>query len=86
MTVMINVGVRELRDGLSKYLAQVKEGETLTITEHGRPIARIAPAGNSVLDRLIAEGRVTPARHPKKVAMPSTITAMVSDLIDEQRR
>lgn len=86
MSVMITVGVREFRDGLSKYLSQVKEGESLTVTEHGRPIARITPTGDSVVDRLIAEGRITPARQPKKVATQSGITAMVSDLIDEQRR
>ena len=83
---MITVGVREFRDGLSRYLSQIKEGETLTVTEHGRPIARIAPVGDSVLDRLIAEGRVNPAAKAKTKAVQPTITALVTDLIDEQRR
>lgn len=86
MSVMVNVGVRELRDGLSKHLALVKNGETITVTEHGKPIARIVPPGDSVIERLIAEGRITPAKHPKRPARPPVIEAMVSDLIDEQRR
>lgn len=58
------VGVRELRQNLSVYLRRVEKGETLEVTEHGRPVARLAPlpAGQGVLDRMIAEGRATPAR------------------------
>ena len=35
----MNVGVRELRDGLSRHLATVREGHTITVTDHGRPVA-----------------------------------------------
>lgn len=38
------VGVRELRQNLSRYLERVKEGETLTITERGREVARLVPS------------------------------------------
>src|ERR1700679_3029281 len=38
------VGVRELRQNLSIYLARVKEGETLTVTERGREVARLIPS------------------------------------------
>lgn len=57
------VGVRELRQNLSVYLRRVKEGEALEVTEHGRTVARLVPAREheSVLERLIAEGRATPA-------------------------
>ena len=59
------VGVRELRQNLSVYLRRVESGETLDVTEHGRLVARLAPAPEtSTLDRLIAEGRATPARRP----------------------
>ena len=53
------VGVRELRQNLSVYLDRVKEGETLEVTEHGRPVAQLAPLAvqpMSTVDRLIAEG------------------------------
>lgn len=39
------VGVRELRQNLSKYLDRVKEGEALVVTERGREVARLIPAG-----------------------------------------
>lgn len=58
------VGVRDLRQNLSVYLRRVERGEVLEVTEHGRPVARLAPAPApelSILDRLIAEGQVTPA-------------------------
>jgi prevent-host-death family protein len=46
------VGVKELKDNLSAYLRQVKEGATFTITEHGQPIGRLAPLQKSVEARL----------------------------------
>lgn len=39
------VGVRELRQNLSKYLERVKKGEALAVTERGREVARLIPAG-----------------------------------------
>jgi prevent-host-death family protein len=56
------VGVRELRQNLSVYLDRVKEGETLTVTEHGVVVAVLAPAPAATLspiERLVAEGRAT---------------------------
>jgi prevent-host-death family protein len=32
---MNTVGIRELRDHLSQHLAEVREGHTVTITDHG---------------------------------------------------
>ena len=84
----MNVGVRELRDGLSRHLAAVREGQTVTVTDHGRPIAQIVPVGQlTALERLIAEGRVRAARVRKQPAPdPVASTGTVSDLIAEQRR
>lgn len=42
------VGVRELRQNLSRYLERVKDGETLTVTERGHEVARLVPShGNA---------------------------------------
>lgn len=84
----MDVGVRELRDGLSRHLAEVRSGRTLTVTDHGRPIARIVPVGQPTkLEQLRAEGRVQLARVRKQRAPePVTSTGTVSDLIGEQRR
>lgn len=84
----VNVGVRELRDGLSRHLAEVRSGHTVTVTDHGEPVARIVPIGvPSALERLVAEGRVQLAAARKRPA-PKPIWAggAVSDLVDQQRR
>ena len=56
------VGVRELRQNLSKYLRRVERGERLEVTERGRPVAVLAPLGESEspLGRLVAAGRILP--------------------------
>lgn len=51
----MNLGVRELRDGLSRHLALVRRGAEITVTDHGKPIARLMPLDAvSGLERLIA--------------------------------
>lgn len=40
---MNRVGVRELRQNLSVYLRRVRRGETLEVTERGRPVAVLQP-------------------------------------------
>jgi prevent-host-death family protein len=61
---MDSVGVRELRQNLSRYLTQVKEGESFRVTERGREVARLTPSGpaDSPLARLAAERGATMAR------------------------
>jgi prevent-host-death family protein len=56
------VGVRELRQNLSVYLRRVQRGERLEVTDHGRPVAVLAPIGDSAgtLERLVVTGRVLP--------------------------
>lgn len=61
--VMAVVGIRELNQQTSQILERVRAGETIEITDRGVPIAEIRPIGReqSVLARLVAEGRLTPA-------------------------
>ncbi len=84
----MDIGIRELRDGLSRHLASVREGHTITVTDHGKPIARIVPVdGPTRLQQLVAEGRARPPLKPKRPArIPSEAGGIVSDLIGEQRR
>lgn len=44
MTHNQSVGVRELRQNLSRYLELVKAGEALVVTERGREVARLVPS------------------------------------------
>ena len=64
MQAVDRVGVRELRQNLSVYLARIARGETLEVTDRGHAVAILAPLPrpSSVLERLRAEGRVTPAK------------------------
>ena len=84
----MEVGIRELRDGLSRHLTAVRQGHTVTVTDHGRPVARIVPVDEPTrLERLRAEGRVRPAPRRKGPAPdPVDAGSTVSDLLDDQRR
>jgi prevent-host-death family protein len=61
---MHSVGVRELRQNLSRYLVKVKEGESFAVTERGREVARLMPSGpvDSPIARLVAERGATMPR------------------------
>jgi prevent-host-death family protein len=59
---MERIGVRELNQHTSRYLARVKAGETIEVTEHGLPVAMMIPiqSGVSLLERLVARGEAQP--------------------------
>ncbi len=92
------VGVRELRQNLSIYLDRVKAGETLEVTEHGQPVAQLGPRPSrpaSIVDQLIAEGRITPAtldhrtlQPPPELPDPSgrTLSEILQEMRDEEYR
>ncbi len=86
---MAEAGIRDLRDHLSRYLERVRSGEVLTVTDRGQPIARLVPVdGPHTLDRLIAEGLVTPAatRDRRRPTTRVAVSGQVSELVAEQRR
>lgn len=59
---MTTVGVRELRQRASELLRLVEEGETVEITDRGRPVALLGPIpGNAGIERLRATGDLVPA-------------------------
>ncbi len=58
----MDVAVRELKAKLSAYLRQASAGETITVTDRGRPVAVIGPVLGPVdLPAAVAAGWVTPA-------------------------
>ena len=85
---MAEVGIRELRDHLSKYLDDVQAGNDIVVTDRGRAVARILPmSGERAIDRLIREGRVTPAKTAKRsLPRPVKANGTVSDLVSDQRQ
>ena len=85
------MGVRELRQNLSVYLTRVKKGEALTVTEHGQEVAELRPlpAAADPLSRLVAEGRVVPARRaPSSLPRPLRLRLgrPASALLEELRK
>lgn len=85
---MTEVGVRELRDHLSRFLAQVQAGNEVVVTDRGRAIARVVPmSGERTLDVLVRDGLVIPARRRQRRRPPPLNShGTVSDLVAEQRR
>jgi prevent-host-death family protein len=85
------VGIRQLKANLSGYMGQVKAGQTVVITERGKPIGRIipeAPAVSARLQALVAAGlaewsgeQLSP-RHPTVV---NRSEKLVSELVVEMR-
>jgi prevent-host-death family protein len=58
---MRRVGVRELKQNASQVLAAVKAGETVEVTEHGRPVAMLVPTTpKSEYERLLEAGDIAP--------------------------
>lgn len=86
----MEVGIKELRDHLSRYLDVVREGHEVTVTDHGTAVARLVPLDRPrPLDRLIAEGLVTPAlvrKRSRPIGRGISTTGTVSDLVADQRQ
>lgn len=86
---MVEAGIRDLRDHLSRYLERVEAGEELTVTDRGRPVARLVPVTElRPYERLVAEGVVQPpvARRRSRPSRRLDTDGSVSDLVAEQRR
>jgi prevent-host-death family protein len=59
---MTSVGIRELRQRASELVRKVEEGETIEITDRGRPVAVLAPLPDpGPTERLRASGDLAPA-------------------------
>jgi prevent-host-death family protein len=56
------VGIRELRQHASQVLKRVSRGESVEVTDHGHPIARIVPLQPGPVRQLLLEGRATEAK------------------------
>jgi prevent-host-death family protein len=92
---MITAGIKELKNQLSRYIALVKKGDDVLITERGRIIARVVKENSrrasmrQTLQLLVLRGQVIiPTREikrdiPKPVKLPGK---SVSEIVIEDRR
>ena len=61
----MQIGIRELRAGLAAYVRRAAAGESIVVTQSGRPVAVLGPVDGSRapgLDDLIAHGAVVAPR------------------------
>lgn len=84
----MEVGIRELRADLSRFVKRVREGEEIVVTDRGKAVARLVPLdGERTIDRLIREGLVRPAPNRGRRTLPRPIEGAgpLSDLVIEGR-
>jgi prevent-host-death family protein len=85
------IGVRELRQYASVYLARVEDGETLEVTDRGRPVAMLVPVKGDPWHGLIASGRVAPPTEEGDVLDEGpqdygvNVSERLADMRDEER-
>lgn len=94
---MNRVGIRDLKAHLSEYLRKVRNGENLTITDHGEDIALLQPMPGTKsktrihLEKLAAKGIISLPKlgNRKPLGMKNPIKLpggkLVSDIIIEDR-
>lgn len=75
---METIGLRELNQNPSRAVARVRAGESLVVTDRGKPILRMVPEVEppGALGRMVAEGTVTA---PAEQGMPE----LIPDLLPE---
>jgi prevent-host-death family protein len=94
LCVMERVGVRQLRQNLSVYLRRVRRGETLEVTERGRPVATLRPIvqANDPLARLEVQGialrrglgNLADLPPPAKVELERPLSALIEQSREER--
>ena len=92
---MIQAGIKDVKNNLSRYLTQVKAGEEVMITDRGKPVARIIKENSKRMDirktltPLIERGLVVlPSNRLKKdnLTCHQVPGKPVSDMVIEDRR
>jgi prevent-host-death family protein len=86
----VDVGIKELRDNLSRYVAQARDGEEIWITDRGKRVARLTSVPASNYEELVRQRIIRPPLEPKTprtmddlIRLPGNPT--LSDIVLEQR-
>jgi prevent-host-death family protein len=89
---MNRVGIRELKQNASAVIRRAAAGETIEVTDRGRPVARIVPLrASSVLDQMIAEGRATRGKgdllrlKPHPPIPGKSLSQILAEMRDDER-
>lgn len=73
----MDVSVRKLKDHLSEYLRRVQNGEAVTVTDHGRPVAALVA---------LKPGKGSPAARLAQLEASGDVTAPTSTTFARVRR
>lgn len=87
---MIAVGVRDLKNQLSRYLQQVKLGEKVLVTEHNKVIAEISLPKNDIgasiledqLQMLSVSGKLLRAKRNESLKMETRIHPEIDWIVE----
>ena len=76
---METIGLRELNQNPSRAVARVRAGNSIVVTDRGKPVLRMVPEieDPSTLQRMVAEGTVRP---PVQQGMPDLIPDLADDV------
>ena len=85
MKNIMDVGIRALKQNASAVVAEAAAGETVTITDRGRPVARMTAIPASPLAGLVAAGRARPARRSLADLAPPEADGDLTGALAEQR-
>ena len=81
----MRIAMRELKIGLSRYVARARAGEVIEVTSHDKPVARIVgipPTGSSGVARLLARGAAQ-WRGGKPALQPAVKLAVTGNALSE---
>jgi prevent-host-death family protein len=82
LKLMAEVGIRALKQNASAVVADATAGETVTITDRGRPVAQLTAIPASRLQQLIASGSARPAKRDiGALPRPEPGPALVAELV-----
>ncbi len=83
---MESAGIRELKQNASAVVAAVAAGETVVITDRGRPVAQMTPLPESPYERMRAAGLIRPATGRLAYLPAPEDGAPVAPVLEEMRR
>lgn len=82
---MGEIGIRALKQNASAVVARAAAGETVIVTDRGRPVARLTPLGTSPLERALEAGQARAARRSMTSLPPPLPGPSLSEALREAR-
>jgi prevent-host-death family protein len=82
------IGIRDLRARLTQTIRRVRQGQTITVTHDGDPVARIIPIPADAVDEMYARGEIvagTPIDDPVIPYEPLPGTPSSDEIVSQGR-